>query len=123
MNQRSLFSKPTGPKVRRVPTRSRKASFNTEIVRKIEHRQRQILVHSNLYYRQGTNLVEDHVYDRWAHELYDLIVQYPNEFKQTEWFTAFKDYDGNTGMGLPYTDPWVEGTALHLIKLFGGGIT
>ena len=32
------------------------------------------------------------------------------------------DFDGNTGMDLPLTDLWVESTASHLLKIYGGHI-
>lgn len=123
MVQRTLFSRPSGPKVSK-PIRPRSVTkIDSKILELINRRERQILVHSNLYYRQNVNLITDGQYDRWSHELYELIQAHPNEFRKSAWYKAFRTFDGNTGMGLPYTDPWVEGTANHLLKISGGNLT
>lgn len=119
MAQKSLFARPSGPKVKARP-KPKRESINKDILAKINQRQRQILVHSNLYYRQDTNIVSDSTYDRWSHELFDLIKAHPAEFKKSAWYSAFITFDGNTGMGLPYTDPWVEATANHLLLIQKG---
>lgn len=119
MAQRTLFSRPSGPKVSKPIKRRPKVQLDREVLELINRRQRQILVHSNLYYRQNVNLITDAQYDRWSHQLYDLIQEHPKEFRKSAWYEAFRTFDGNTGMGLPYTDPWVEGTANHLLKISG----
>ena len=123
MAQRTLFSRPSGPKVSKPIRRRPVMKIDSEILELINRRERQILVHSNLYYRQNVNLITDAQYDKWSHELYDLIQQHPKEFRKSAWYSAFVTFDGNTGMGLPYTDPWVEGTATHLLKISGGHLT
>lgn len=120
MAQRTLFSRPSGPKVSKPIKRRPKVQLDREVLELINRRQRQILVHSNLYYRQNVNLITDGQYDRWGHQLYDLMQKHPKEFRKSAWYEAFRTFDGNTGMGLPYTDPWVEGTAQHLLKISGG---
>lgn len=120
MAQRTLFLRPSGPKVSKPIKRRPKVQLDREVLELINRRQRQILVHSNLYYRQNVNLITDAQYDRWSHQLYDLIQDHPKEFRKSAWYEAFRTFDGNTGMGLPYTDPWVEGTANHLLKISGG---
>lgn len=120
MAQRTLFSRPSGPKVSKPIKRRPRVQLDREVLELINRRQRQVLVHSNLYYRQNVNLITDAQYDRWSHQLYDLIQEHPNEFRKSAWYEAFRTFDGNTGMGLPYTDPWVEGTANHLLKISGG---
>lgn len=123
MTQRTLFSRPSGPKVSNPIRRRPVTKIDSKILELINRRERQILVHSNLYYRQNVNLITDAQYDKWSHELYDLIQQHPKEFRKSAWYSAFVTFDGNTGMGLPYTDPWVEGTATHLLKISGGHLT
>lgn len=120
MAQRTLFSRPSGPKVSKPIKRRPKVQLDRKVLELINRRQRQILVHSNLYYRQNVNLITDAQYDRWSHQLYDLIQTHPKEFRKSAWYEAFRTFDGNTGMGLPYTDSWVEGTANHLLKISGG---
>ena len=120
MKQNTLFAKPKGPQVRTMPKRRPRPKIDETILELMNRRERQILVHSNLYYRQNTNLISDSTYDQWSHELYGLIQGHPEEFKKSAWYHAFLDFDGNTGMGLPYTDPWVESTATNLLKIQGG---
>lgn len=67
----------------------------------INRRQRQILVHSCLYYQFNENLIQDHVYDAWSKELAELIQSHKEEFKRSVYYAAFKDYDGCSGFDLP----------------------
>lgn len=120
MRQNSLFSKPKGPQLKSRAKRRPAQKLDENILELINRRERQILIHSNLYYRQDTNIISDSTYDKWSHELYELIQAHPKEFRKSAWYHAFLDFDGNTGMGLPYTDPWVEATASHLLKITGG---
>ena len=86
----------------------------------INRRQRQILVHSCLYYQFNENLIQDHVYDAWSKELAELIQSNKEEFKESVHYTSFKDYDGCSGFDLPFSDPRVVGVAESL--LHRGGI-
>ena len=49
----------------------------------INRRERQILVHSCLYYQFNENLIQDHVYDAWSKELVELIQTHKEEFKRS----------------------------------------
>ena len=60
----------------------------------INRRERQILVHSCLYYQFNENLIQDHVYDAWSKELAELIQNHKEEFKRSVHYTTFKDYEG-----------------------------
>jgi len=75
--------------------------LDLSIVELIKRRRRQILVNSAIYYRFGTSLVEDKVFDSWGYELRDLQKKYPNESKDAEYYDEFKDWDGTTGYDLP----------------------
>ena len=86
----------------------------------INRRERQILVHSCLYYQFNENLIQDHVYDAWSKELVELIQTHKEEFKRSVYYTAFKDYDGCSGFDLPFSDPRIVGVAESL--LHRGGI-
>lgn len=85
----------------------------------IIRRRRQILVHSCLYYRMNTSVIEDHLFDRWSKELADLQRQYPDISKKCEWYEAFKDFDGSSGFDLPLDNQWVINKAYRLAKTCG----
>lgn len=123
MKQNTLFARPKGPKVANLPKKRPKVKIDEQILELINRRERQVLVHANLYYRQNTNIISDHIYDKWSHELAELIQAHPNEFRKSAWYSAFRDFDGNTGMDLPLVDHWVESTASHLLRLQGGHVS
>ena len=70
------------------------------IVEKISFKQRQIIIHSYLYYHRDTNIIPDSMYDRLSYKLEELIKQYPVEFKQSEYYSCFKDWSHATGFDL-----------------------
>lgn len=90
-------------------------SLNEEIIRKITRRRRQLMVHSAIYYRLGTSLIEDSTFDKWAYELADMQKQYPQESLKADLYDDFKDWDGTTGYNLNYTQ--FLGLADYLIKI------
>ena len=94
---------------------TRGANMDTDILSKINRRQRQILVHSCLYYQFNENLIQDHVYDAWSKELAELIQNHKEEFKRSVHHTSFKDYDGCSGFDLPFSDPMIVGVAESLL--------
>ena len=123
MKQNTLFARPKGPKVANLPKKRPKVKIDEQILELINRRERQVLVHANLYYRQNTNIISDHTYDKWSHELAELIQAHPNEFRKSAWYSSFRDFDGNTGMDLPIADHWVESAASHLLKIQGGHVS
>ena len=52
--------------------------MNVEILELITRRERQILVHSYIYYELNTNLISDATFDEWAKELAQLIKNNPD---------------------------------------------
>lgn len=82
----------------------------------MNRRQRQILVHSFLYYQLNTNLITDHTYDQWSKELAKLMKDHAEEAKKTVYYNDFKDFDGSSGYDLPYSNPEVQSTAYKLLK-------
>ena len=76
--------------------------MNSSIRELISRRQRQVLLHSFLYYELDVNYLKDSEYDALARELAQLIREYPEEFLASVFPKAFKGYTGATGMGLPY---------------------
>lgn len=87
-----------------------------ELLAFINRRQRQILVHSCLYYRFDINLIPDHLYDFWSRELADLIVNHPQLFEQSAYHKDFIGFDGSTGFDLPIGRPEIERKAQLLFR-------
>jgi len=82
----------------------------------IRRRRRQILVHSCIYYRFGTSVIDDSTFDMWAYELVRLQKENPELSKSTLLYEEFKDFDGSTGYDLPIGSPWVVNKAYRLIN-------
>ena len=70
------------------------------IIDKISFRERQILIHSYLYYHLNQNVISDAKYDKLSYGLVDMMKQHPKEFKQSEYADYFRDFDGTTGFDL-----------------------
>jgi hypothetical protein len=89
------------------------------IIAKINQRRRQLLVHSCIYYRMNDNLIEDYLFDQFAHELKDLVIKYPEKAKLAVYAKEFKGWDSEphlfSGYCLPYDDDWVIHKALQLL--------
>lgn len=67
---------------------------------KIQLLQRWILVTSFAYYQLDENIVPDYRYDANAHQLVDLMNQYPGDAKLSRYRDYFYDYTGETGYHL-----------------------
>lgn len=94
--------------------------ITTDVLQTINQRERQIMVHSYLYYERDTSIITDSIFDRWMRELVDLKNKYPREFKKSALYEDFKNFEGGTGMGLPYTQIWVINKAEFLLSYRGG---
>lgn len=94
-----------------------KNKIKSDILRK----RQQILVHSCLYYRFDTNLIEDYQYDKIGKSLADLQIRYPELSKEvTHKYKAFETFgqDGcYSGYNLPTSDPDVVRKAQQLINM------
>ena len=63
--------------------------------------QRQIIVHSILYYQMDVNVLSDKDFDQISKQLLELKKSMNvEEYHETEYFYCFKDFDGNTGFYL-----------------------
>lgn len=69
---------------------------------KISYLQRQIIVHSLLYYEQNTNVIDDKEFDILAKQLVSLqtSVESVEAEKSTYWYLLY-DFDGSTGFDIP----------------------
>lgn len=90
------------------------------IIGTINQRERQILVHSCIYYKFDSNIVSDFDYDKWSRQLVALAKQYPQEFRNSVEYETFKEYvedDCRSGYNLPFNRPDVVGKAIYLMRL------
>lgn len=82
----------------------------------MNRRQRQLLVHSFLYYQLNTNLITDYYFDRWSNELVSLMQSNPELAKQTVYYNGFKDFDGSSGYDLPYSLPEIQQVGYRILN-------
>ena len=94
------------------------ASKTIAVAELITRRRRQVLVHSVIYYRYNENLISDATWSEWASELEKLQAKYPELAATLPLAQAFEGFDHSTGADLPLGDPWANGVALYLLKLF-----
>lgn len=85
----------------------------------IERRQRQILVHSIIYYKYDQNIISDYTWSKWARELYDMQKANPEIAKETALYDIFKDFDYSTGSNLPMDNEWGNHIARCLMYHYG----
>lgn len=84
---------------------------------RIRQRRLQMLVHSYIYYKLDNNIIDDATWSRWAKELQQLQVNYPEDSKEVEWAEAFEGWDGSSGAFLPLDNEWVKLTAIKILEI------
>lgn len=82
----------------------------------INRRRRQILVHSAIYYRFSSSLVEDLTFDSWGLQLANLQTKYPQIASKCAYADDFKGFDGSSGFHLPHADPHIVSIAVMLLN-------
>jgi NAD-dependent DNA ligase adenylation domain len=87
---------------------------STDVRELIDRRRRQILVHSYLYYKRNTNIIDDATFDMWSKELADLQQQHPEIARTCVYADGFEEFDGSSGYDLPYHIPDVMNSAEKL---------
>lgn len=92
------------------------ASESEILLEQMNRRQRQILVHSFLYYQLNTNIITDYTFDCWSKELVSLMKDNPEITKQTVYYEGFKEFDGSSGYDLPYSLPEVQQVGYRLLN-------
>lgn len=60
---------------------------------KMELLERWILVMSYVYYELNDNIASDFSYDNNANQLFSLMEEYPDEFKQTRYYPFLVNYE------------------------------
>jgi len=88
---------------------------DNQIVELMSRRQRQILVHSYLYYDKNANLIDDSTWSKWAEELVELQNTYPDLTVKTPYYEQFLDFDASTGFNLDFRKPEIISRAEHLL--------
>lgn len=91
--------------------------INNKVLARINQLERQILVHSYIYYEKNSNIWTDLFYDDHCKELYKLIKEYPTEARLADWASSFDNYDPSTGYNLPIYHEWVVGKAEYLYNI------
>lgn len=87
----------------------------SEVVTRVAHLRRLMLVHSCIYYEMNTNVVDDHRWQEWADELFTLQMLYGSTFGFYD--QAFSDWTAATGCHLPLNDPDVANAAKKLLRI------
>jgi hypothetical protein len=95
-----------------------RATESEKALELINRRERQILVHSFLYYQLNESILTDYTFDAICNELVVLMTKYPEEFKQSVYYDGFKEFDGSSGYDLPYATPEIQSTGNKLIRMY-----
>lgn len=82
----------------------------------IKRRRNQMIIHSAIYYHLHTNIISDHQWQAWAEELTQLQLDNPDDCMIGYYDEVFKDWNGSTGMHLPFT-PAIHSKAEWLIEI------
>jgi NAD-dependent DNA ligase len=90
-------------------------TFDDTVKELILRRRRQLLVHSCIYYRFGTSIIDDAQFDSWSYELVALQQSYPAFANEVEFAKEFKEFDGTTGFDLPQYG-WIISKAQQLLN-------
>lgn len=89
--------------------------MNEAIVKKIQRRRRQLLVHSYMYYELNDSTIDDATWSERALELERLQRDYPEESAAAKYYEEFKGFDHSTGADLDYFKDWVMRDAQVLL--------
>ena len=68
------------------------------MLKELEHKQRLLIVHSFIYYELNDNLWSDGQYDGLALQIEEQ--KDSDIWKQSKFYSIFKDWDSSTGMNL-----------------------
>lgn len=85
----------------------------------IDRRERQLLIHSYIYYELDDSIISDDQWSKWGFELGELRDKHPDIYEQSEYADAFRNFDGSTGFDLYgfYTRPEIVEKALYLLRM------
>lgn len=81
----------------------------------INRRQRQILIHSCIYYELNENIISDLQFDAWCKELVELKSQHIEDWSKSVYADVFKEFDGSSGAFLHYRLLYTQ--AVNLLRI------
>lgn len=96
-------------------------------ITKASYLQRQILVHSILYYRMSENIILDSQFDAIGKQLVQLREQMDEqEYSKTQYYYCFEDFDASTGFYLydrltKRDQRYLTQIATHVLRLYKQG--
>jgi hypothetical protein len=93
-----------------------KMAVKQTIKEKIRQRRAQVTVHSCIYYALNDSIIDDHTWQRWADELYELQNKYPEDCDVGYFDETFAKWDPSSGYDLPIRSPKIVGMAHKLIE-------
>lgn len=90
-----------------------------EILSLINRRERQLLVHSYIYYELDDSIISDSQWSEWGVELVDLRETYPDIYDKSVYSEAFRTFDASTGFDLIgwYTRPEIVSKAHYILRI------
>ena len=94
---------------------------STKVLKLIERRHRQLLIHSYLYYKLNMSIIEDATFDRWCAELVELHREHPELAECAEYYNVCKNFDqSGSGFFIRSYPMEIMATALRLLWVIGG---
>lgn len=66
----------------------------------IDRLQRQLIVHSYIYYELNSNIWADSLYDSKMREMEEIIQKHPKDFLLSTFHNIFKDFSPSSGYNL-----------------------
>lgn len=91
---------------------------------KLEYLQRQIIVHSILYYEMHQNVIEDFQFDSLCKQYMDMSAD--TDASKTQYFYVFRDFTGETGYYIydrlnEADKAYLTLLAGHILNMYKGG--
>lgn len=92
----------------------------------ISYLQRKLIVHSILYYELNNSVISDKQFDCLAKQLIGLQKQNKKDFKESEYYYCFCDFDGSTGFHIydrliPFDKEYLTKIAYSVLRSYQGG--
>lgn len=117
-----IFDQPKAMKkkgVTEMPRKKKQPTIDKSILSLINRRERQLLVHSYIYYELDDSIIPDDQWSKWGFELCSLRDKYPEEYELSEYAMAFRHFDGSTGFDLYgfYMHSHIINKALYLLRI------
>lgn len=94
---------------------------------KLEYLQRQIIIHSVLYYEMHENVIEDFQFDNLCRQYMEMATDISiSEQKRTQYWYVFRDFKGETGFYIydrlnEHDKEYLSFIANHVLNLYKKG--